>query len=325
MPKLLNQNWCKDLMRVLDQSLPGCISLLLDDPVSHAEAFLKKIDLDTYREFIESLIPMLKSQPAVLDTGFNDVHIVGDLHGSVETCARILDNFLEGGVSRLILLGDYVDRGENALAVLVMVLALFRSFPQRVVLLKGNHESESMNKKYGFADQLRNVFGKNYPAAKDSTLELYDYLSVAAITKQRSLCVHGGIPQTNLSIFDERLKKPYRSIKNKEVQSLLLQLQWNDPQELQGPDFFPSSRGSGINTFNADALTQFLQREDLKRVIRAHEAVRGPWQSIFDGKLLHIFTAEPYFGRIPSGALLHETNEKTTVVDLNLKEIETIL
>lgn len=69
--------------------------------------------------------------------------VIGDVHG----CAGLLGSLLsrigwpdlpEGAV--LVLLGDYVDRGEESRAVLDLVAGLAAQAPGRVVTLRGNHE-----------------------------------------------------------------------------------------------------------------------------------------------------------------------------------------
>lgn len=83
------------------------------------------------------------------------VWAIGDLHGDVE-CARYwvgrsgLVSRLEGPASswqwtdpssRLLFLGDYLDKGPHALQVLTFVKQLTERFPEGVSALMGNHEA----------------------------------------------------------------------------------------------------------------------------------------------------------------------------------------
>ena len=90
------------------------------------------------------------------------------------------------------------------------------------------------------------------------------------------------------------------------------QINWNDPVEDQKANFDYSYRGLDIFTFNEKALQNFLTKTKCSRIIRAHESSRGGFQSIFHGKLLHIFSSQPYFGKIKQAYVIHETAEQKT-------------
>ncbi|UWQ19979.1 metallophosphoesterase [Jannaschia sp. W003] len=74
------------------------------------------------------------------------VYAVGDLHGRADLLELMLDRIAadvdEGrrADAALIFLGDYVDRGERAAAVVSRLRGLQRAEPGRVVALMGNHE-----------------------------------------------------------------------------------------------------------------------------------------------------------------------------------------
>ena len=62
--------------------------------------------------------------------------VVGDAHGCAYTAQRLVSRAPEG--RRIVLLGDYVDRGKNSM----LTVSLVRQWvdEKRVIALKGNHE-----------------------------------------------------------------------------------------------------------------------------------------------------------------------------------------
>lgn len=77
------------------------------------------------------------------------IHFIGDLHGRLSDLENVLSEskFFENN-SRLVFGGDYVDRGEESIEILIAVLALKAKYPERVTLLKGNHDERKFL--YGF-------------------------------------------------------------------------------------------------------------------------------------------------------------------------------
>lgn len=69
-------------------------------------------------------------------------YLVSDIHGQNEAFRKALQDasFSPNQGDRLYVLGDMVDRGPQSKEVLFDLLALRQSYPQQVVLLKGNHE-----------------------------------------------------------------------------------------------------------------------------------------------------------------------------------------
>ena len=53
----------------------------------------------------------------------------------------------------LLFLGDYVDRGPQGVEVVLYVAALKVNYPNRVNLLRGNHETRDCTERYSFRDE----------------------------------------------------------------------------------------------------------------------------------------------------------------------------
>ncbi|MET3731727.1 metallophosphoesterase [Moheibacter stercoris] len=65
--------------------------------------------------------------------------IIGDIHGCYFTLQEMLKNW-DVQNEKLVLLGDYVNKGKHSFAVLEFLLNLQKSHPEKTVILKGNNE-----------------------------------------------------------------------------------------------------------------------------------------------------------------------------------------
>ena len=72
--------------------------------------------------------------------------VIGDIHG----CSMALDNLISScdpkEADTLVFLGDYVDRGNHGLEVLTLLFCYKIKYPDKIYLLRGNHECASITK-----------------------------------------------------------------------------------------------------------------------------------------------------------------------------------
>jgi serine/threonine-protein phosphatase 2B catalytic subunit len=91
----------------------------------------------------------------------------------------------------MVFLGDYVDRGSFSIEVIQMLFALKLTYPKKVTLLRGNHETRAMTSHFTFRSDCLARYGDE--SMYELILECFNCLPVAALVNQDYLCVHGGI------------------------------------------------------------------------------------------------------------------------------------
>lgn len=132
------------------------------------------------------------------------VVLLGDLHGDIHSLLALLVRMQEkawlneftlvGPHRHLIFLGDYTDRGKYGLEVLYTLLRLKVANPDRVHLVRGNHEDVNLVARYGFLAEVEAKFGREFNVVR--LLRFYDFLPVVLYLGCGSdfvqLC-HGGL------------------------------------------------------------------------------------------------------------------------------------
>jgi serine/threonine protein phosphatase 1 len=68
-----------------------------------------------------------------------EIVVVGDVHGERDRLARLLDR-LGGRGERVVLIGDYVNRGPSSCGVMDLLVQLRAAEPERFTFLAGNHD-----------------------------------------------------------------------------------------------------------------------------------------------------------------------------------------
>jgi serine/threonine-protein phosphatase PP1 catalytic subunit len=63
-------------------------------------------------------------------------------------------------------------------------------YPEKVSLLRGNHEDQNITKIYGFLDECKRRY--NIKLWKEF-INLFNYFPVAALVENKILCMHGGL------------------------------------------------------------------------------------------------------------------------------------
>ena len=230
------------------------------------------------------------------------LYICGDIHGQYYDLLRVFDILNYPPQSTFLFLGDYVDRGKQSLECLLLLLCLKIQYPDKIFLLRGNHESEALNKIYGFYDECKRRL--SIKCFKKIT-NLFNMMPISALINENILCMHGGLSKDLQNI--EQINKILRptDIPN---EGLLCDLLWSDPNESLTEDFGPNERNISV-TFSKDYVKNFVEKNNLDLICRAHQVVEEGFEFFADMKLVTIFTAPNYMGEFDNNGGILEVGE----------------
>ena len=242
--------------------------------------------LNDFKEKIDCCSKIMSEEKTfVTIKNIKNLVAVGDLHGDADSAKVYIEEIRKklkrDELDHVVFLGDYVDRGPNSLEVLRLVINLKLDYPNKVTLLRGNHETKNMFENFEVIDPENNTkeeICREFPLLSDeyinglteSLLKWFDSLPLAAdITidspgsqsVRKILAIHGGFPceensdiASNEEIWEEfmSLKKTNQRndvnecVKNG-IFSISVQILWNDFSvfPLIKENFLNCSRGCG--------------------------------------------------------------------------------
>ncbi|MCI4456014.1 MAG: metallophosphoesterase [Sulfolobus sp.] len=266
------------------------------------------------------MLDLYKQRPHIGPFESKRVAFIGDTHGAFEEVTKFVLEAVSKEVDLIVFLGDYVDREPpNGLENLLAILKAFSdSKGEKVVFIRGNHESPLTNYHYGFYDEVTMKLGGG---AYEKFKEFFSLMPISAVVNGWFV-VHGGLPglpnqegKMELAIkspseINEKVSLPDENPDN----PIAFQLLWNDPREMKEYDFLPNVRGEGIYYFGVKPTEEFLNGNNLKGIIRGHEVANGI-RVLMEGKVINVFSSV-YHGE-SAGVLILEGNEPKEVILIN--------
>ena len=266
----------------------SCYREIVNAPLSKVQEIGETILLPRFPCFlVEKIIretqAILMNEAPIVKLESNLV-VVGDIHGNIFDLFRIFSKNGYPPNMRYLFLGDYVDRGEFSVDVIIFLFILKARFPQHITLLRGNHEFKDVNANYGFLNEVCNIYENDL--LWKSFNEAFEYLPLVAIIDNQIVCIHGGISERTTCNFIMSLHSfPV------EHTHALDDLVWSDPSDTI-LTINENIRGKGVR-FGIMTLTHFLDSLGCNLLIRAHECVDG-FRYNLDDKVLTVFSTSNY-------------------------------
>uniref|UniRef100_A0A8C7E828 Serine/threonine-protein phosphatase n=1 Tax=Nothoprocta perdicaria TaxID=30464 RepID=A0A8C7E828_NOTPE len=267
---------------------------------------------------------VLKEMPNItyLSTSYSkEITVCGDLHGKLDDLLMIFyKNGLPSEKNPYVFNGDFVDRGDNSMEILIILFAFLLIYPNDLHLNRGNHEDYIMNDlpKIGsdFKKFILQVHGKVILYLLE---DVFSWLPLATVVDSKVLILHGGISDTTdldfLNLFERSKVREHvhvglllSSLKNlavgpheedssrdptqKEWQQTL-DILWSDPRNQRG--CIPNKLRGGGCYFGPDITAKLFERYNLKMLIRSHECKQDGYEIGHGGKVITIFSASNYY------------------------------
>uniref|UniRef100_A0A7E4VQ37 protein-serine/threonine phosphatase n=1 Tax=Panagrellus redivivus TaxID=6233 RepID=A0A7E4VQ37_PANRE len=231
--------------------------------VAHFKAQKKLHIRYAYKIFL-AVYEYLKTLPSLVHINVPDgkkFTICGDVHGQFYDLANIFElNGLPSEENPYLFNGDFVDRGSFSVEVIFTLLGYKLLYPNHFYMSRGNHESENMNKIYGFEGEVK---AKYNAKMADAFTELFNKLPLAHVVNNKIFCCHGGLFADTTATL-KQIEAVDRDRQPPE-DGIMCGLLWSDPQDEPGIGL--SKRGAGIQ-FGPDITEKFLATNDLLYVVR---------------------------------------------------------
>jgi hypothetical protein len=231
--------------------------------------------------------------------------VLGDLHGcySCLKAALLQSDFFKKVAAyrqdprrspdvKLIFLGDYVDRGKFSYdGILRSVLQLFVTFPEHVVVLRGNHEyyvdmGDRISAGVAPAEAIA-TFAPYMPKAMFESYKVLFERMPNMLIAGRTLYVHAGIPR------DATLAARWRDLSTLNDPDLRFEMMWSDPANA---NFVPAElqKSNARFPFGKQQFRAFIEKIGVTAMVRGHEKIDDGFKKIWDDRdfvCINLFSA----------------------------------
>ncbi|KAI8877755.1 protein phosphatase 5 [Backusella circina FSU 941] len=266
----------------------------------------KKIHKKYAFMIILAIRQMMLELPSLIDVQVpkdGKLTVCGDVHGQFYDFINIFNtNGYPSEKHAYLFNGDFVDRGSFSIEVILTLFAYKWLYPNRLFLARGNHETDNMNKVYGFEGEVKAKFSEMMFKLFSET---FNALPLSHVIENKIFVTHGGLFSRDDVTLDDIRKIDRLSQGQPGNDGLMCELLWSDPQPELGRG--ASKRGVGIQ-FGPDVTKNFLEKNNLDMVIRSHEVKEEGYVIEHDGKCVTVFSAPNYCDTVGNkGAFINIT------------------
>jgi Diadenosine tetraphosphatase and related serine/threonine protein phosphatases len=268
----------------------------------------KKIHRKYVFQIIKAVKDLVYNEPTMVEIGVESgkkLTVCGDTHGMycpwwvngtvadwIGQYFDLLEIFRRNGAPSdthaYLFNGDFVDRGSWSCEIALLLYAYKWLRPNGLFLNRGNHETDDMNKVYGFEGECKAKYNERVFKVFS---ESFSALPLATLIGDKYLVLHGGLFSDDKIKLDDIRKLNRHNQRQPGQAGLMMEMLWTDPQTEVGRG--PSKRGVGLQ-FGPDVTKRFCENNGLEAIIRSHEVRMGGYEVEHDGRCITVFSAPKY-------------------------------
>ena len=225
-----------------------------------------------------------RTEPTMVEVEVPTGHrltVCGDTHGQYFDLMEIFRlNGFPSEKHYYLFNGDFVDRGSWSTEIAILLYAYKWLRPKQFFLNRGNHETDDMNRVYGFEGECKHKYNEKTFKLFSET---FSALPLATLIGKKYFTLHGGLFSDDKTSLDDIRKLDRFGQKQPGQSGLMMEMLWTDPQEAPGRG--PSKRGVGLQ-FGPDVTKKFCEANGLEAVIRSHEVRMEGYEVEHDGRCI---------------------------------------
>ena len=261
---------------------------------------------------IEGVKPILERDHSLIKIR-SPCKVFGNLYGIYNDLMRYFESYGNPSddnqmgditVMQYVFLGDFCDRGNNSLEIILLLFALKIKYPDFIYIIRGHHEDRHINEDYGLGQECLDRLSDDIrdPMSIFANInKAFDLLPFGVLVDNNILMVHGGIGSSINSLDDiDSIKRPIEVVQNvtNNEQLKVIDLLWSeyhdDIENIDSNIERDKFKKGFIVKYGKNRLNKFLDDNKINLLITSHQFVKGGFTTFNNDKLLILFSATNY-------------------------------